>query len=108
MARKAGKTVSNKSRPTQKKAQAKKPKGRGGSVRVGLHGLGEVLRVIRSRQLQADFEKKMGSASVSLNKQTAAKIKSFVKDKIPSAHPIAKAMDNCDCDPVTDPYCICF
>jgi hypothetical protein len=109
MARKPGKTVSNKSRPTQKKAQVKKPKGRRGSVLVGLHGLSRVLGVIRrSKSLQAGFEKKLGSASVTLNKQTAAKIKSFVKNELPPDHPIIAAMSNCDCDPVTDPYCICF
>jgi hypothetical protein len=108
MAKKAKRKVARK--PARNKA-TKNIKGRGDSVRVGLHGLGKILRAIHSAPgtVQKDFEKKMGRAHVELNPKTAAMIKAFAKDKLPG-HPVTAEMfqEPCDCDPVTDPFCICF
>lgn len=74
------------------------------TVRVGLHGLGKVLHAIHSKPaLRKRFEKHMRPPMVvTLDASTAKRLKAFVSAEL-NHHD-----DDCDCDPRTDPYCICF
>jgi hypothetical protein len=91
--------------PKARKRSVKKTAG--AHVQVGLHGLGKLLRSIHRhpRKLQAAFERHMGPASVMVDASTARKIKRFAAANLPQ-HPMNR--DDCDCDPRTDPFCICF
>jgi hypothetical protein len=96
-------------KPISKKKRPAKAKARRGTVRVGLHGLGELLRVIHGSgaDLQKDFEKKMASAdlSVTMHAGTAKKIKAFAMENL-AGHPIVSRLNDDNCDPATDPWCI--
>jgi hypothetical protein len=78
------------------------------TVGIGLHGLGELLRHIRSDGLQRQFEGEMKTSDlvVHLNEDTAKKIKDFVQDNFDKNHPIMVKMNDDGCDPATDPWCI--
>jgi hypothetical protein len=80
-----------------------------GSVRLGLHGLGEVLRTIHAapNSLQEKFEQEMGTKNVTatVDTETAAKIKNFVMTHLPD-HPLVTRFNRDNCDPATDPWCI--
>jgi len=79
------------------------------SVRLGLHGLGEVLRTIHAApdSLQDKFEQEMGNKNltVMVDPETATKIKNFVTTHLPE-HPLVARFNNDNCDPATDPWCI--
>jgi hypothetical protein len=84
--------------------------GNSGSVTVGLHGLGEILRAIHSapQNLQQKFETHMGTdnLTVTLDKETAGKIKEFVTANFADEHPLFARLNRDNCDPATDPWCI--
>ena len=117
---KAGKTI-NSARKKHDAAQsetrreansAKPPRVPGASastVRVGLHGLGAVLRAIHEspEDLQKKFESEMGSANLTvvLDSDVATKVKTFVENHL-SDHPVAMRLNRDNCDPATDPWCI--
>ena len=79
------------------------------SVRLGLHGLGEVLRTIHAapNSLQEKFEQEMGTKNVTatVDTETAAKIRNFVMTHLPD-HPLVTRFNRDNCDPATDPWCI--
>jgi hypothetical protein len=121
MARTRLRKATRKTRTSLKKAKKKaasakkqptKAGAKGRSVRIGLHGLGNLLRAIHrgGPKLRKDFEKKMGAANLTVNIDThmAKKLKNFSSEKLgPTVHNKFFA-DDCDCDPVNDPWCICF
>jgi len=91
----------------------------GKSVPVELHGLGNFLKAIHNApaDVKETFAKEMGrSLTVSLDADTASldagkatKMKNFAKEHLPDHHVTASFHgEDCDCDPVNDPYCICF
>ena len=79
------------------------------SVRLGLHGLGEVLRTIHAApsSLQEKFEQEMANKNltVMIDAETATKIKDFVVENLPE-HPLVARFNRDNCDPATDPWCI--
>ena len=79
------------------------------SARLGLHGLGEILRTIHAapHSLQEKFEQEMGNQDlvVMVNAATATKIKNFVTTHLPE-HSLVARFNHDNCDPATDPWCI--
>ncbi len=78
------------------------------TVRVGLHGLGELFKEIHRGGHHENFMRHMDSddLSVTLHPDTAARIRSFARENLPTH--LTTRIETCDCDPRTDPYCICF
>ncbi|TPK85711.1 hypothetical protein FJ936_09235 [Mesorhizobium sp. B2-4-13] len=89
---------------------AKKAKKRKTPVRVGLHGLGRLLKDIDASApgAYADFVKSLGSKdlTVTLSQTTARKIRDFVASAMPVRATAARSSNNNNCDPRTDPWCI--
>src|SRR5580693_1725692 len=79
------------------------------SVRLGLHGLGEVLRTIHAapNSLQDKFEPEMSNKNltVMVDAETATILKNFVMTHLPE-HPLVARFNRDNCDPATDPWCI--
>jgi hypothetical protein len=79
------------------------------SVRLGLHGLGEILRIIHAapNSLQDKFEQEMGNKNlaVMVDAETATRMKIFVMTHLPE-HPLVARFNRDNCDPATDPWCI--
>lgn len=89
---------------------AKKAKKRRAPIRVGLHGLGRLLKDISASApgAQADFVRSLGSkdVTVTLSHTTARKIRDFVASSMPLRATAARSNNNNNCDPRTDPWCI--
>ena len=94
-------------------------KGGGGNrkarVRVGLHGLGRLLKEIdgRGENVQARFHEMLGNRDVTvvMSPTLAGKIKDFAKANGIQPRPGAPGQtlakrNNDNCDPRTDPWCI--
>jgi hypothetical protein len=101
---------------TAKRAPAKKKssaegKARSPSVRVGLHGLGQILKEIHGAggDLHERFEAHMGSSNlmVTLHPETVAKIRTFAEQNL-ADRSFWRDRNNDNCDPATDPWCIGF
>lgn len=84
-------------------------------VRVGLHGLGRLLKEIdaRGEDVQGRFHEMLGTQDVTvvLSPTLASKIKHFAQEngiasrrKVTSLKAVKQNQDNCD--PRTDPWCI--
>ncbi|MCA0032652.1 MAG: hypothetical protein E5Y02_28570 [Mesorhizobium sp.] len=93
----------------------KRAGGRRGPVRVGLYGLGHLLKAIDAagKDVQGQFQGALGNqdVTVTLSPTLAAKIKEFVTQNGIAAPPKttglkAAARNHDNCDPRTDPWCI--
>lgn len=107
------KTPTSRTSSVRSQTATRRPKQAGSgprrSVRLGLHGLGEVLRTIHAspNSLQEKFEQEMAdnNLTVMIDAETATKLKNFVTTHLPE-HPLVDRFNRDNCDPATDPWCI--
>lgn len=93
---------------------AKKSAKKGGAtkaVHVGVKSLEKLQKAARKAGLAKDFKDAVGKTKkavfVQIDHKNFGKLKKLVQHEKLAAHPTAKSLSDCDCDP-QDPFCFCI